>query len=218
MEHFDHKQHLLGIGHGLEAIGDTHFGTLYWAGRSIQHGLPAFQAIIEQGSLGISISSLNKLFTEGHSKLTFEFEFSKLLSAIGPWEKALKCLESAHIMADTIYFYWLVIMAQLEEDLKKNSYGMQVSTIEDIWAIANSQFNSMIEDASNDTYVVAFFLNPVYCIAPIYKDQNPLAVPSILISQKKGEIPAITTKPPNNIIEHVGLSLQKMLKHEYGNA
>ncbi|KIK74576.1 hypothetical protein PAXRUDRAFT_19737 [Paxillus rubicundulus Ve08.2h10] len=108
-------------------------------------------------------------------------------------------------------------MAQLEEDLKKNSYRMWVSTIEDIWVIANSQFNSMIEDAPNDTYVVAFFLNPVYRIAPIYKDQNPLAVPSVSISQKKGETPTITTKPPNNIIKHVGLSLQKMLKHEYGD-
>ncbi|KAF8838962.1 hypothetical protein BDN67DRAFT_906426, partial [Paxillus ammoniavirescens] len=129
MEHFDHKRHLLGIARGLEAIGDTRFGTLYWAGRSIQRGLPAFQAIIEQ-------------------------------ETIGPWAKALKCLESAHITADTIYFYWLAIMAQLEEDLKKNSYRMRVSTIEDIRAIANSRFNKMIEDAPNDTYVVAFFLNP----------------------------------------------------------
>ncbi|KIJ07798.1 hypothetical protein PAXINDRAFT_89809 [Paxillus involutus ATCC 200175] len=218
MEHFDHKRHLLGIARGLEAIGDTRFGTLYWAGRSIQRGLPAFRAIIEQESLGISIGSLNELFTEGYSKLTFEFELSKLLSAIGPWVKALKCLESAHITADTIYFYWLAIMAQLEEDLKKNSYGMRVSTIEDIRAIANSRFNEMIEDAPNDTYVVAFFLNPAYRIAPIYKDQNPLAVPSVSINQKKGETPTITTKPPNNIIECVGLSLQRMLKHEYGDA
>ena len=55
MEHFDHKRHELGIARGLEAIGDTWFGTLYWAGRSIQRCLPALQAIVEDEQLGISI-------------------------------------------------------------------------------------------------------------------------------------------------------------------
>ena len=32
--------------------------------------------------------------------------------------------------------------------------------MEDIRAIANTQFNEMIENAPNDTYIVAFFLNP----------------------------------------------------------
>ncbi|KIJ59093.1 hypothetical protein HYDPIDRAFT_162797 [Hydnomerulius pinastri MD-312] len=218
MEHFDHKRNVLGITRGLEAVGDTRFGTLYWASRSVQRGLPAFRAIIEEESLGINISSLNELFTEGSSKLTFEFELSKLLSALGPWAKALKCLESAHVTADTIYFYWLAIMAQLDEDLTKNPYKMQMSTIEDIRAIANSRFNEMIEDAPNDTYIVAFFLNPEYRVAPIYKNQNPLAVPSVSVNQKKGQPPKISSKPPSDLIERVGLSLQKMLKHEYGDA
>ena len=150
MEHFDHQRDVLGISRGLEAIGDTRFGTIYWAGRSIQRCLPAFRAIVENESLGINISvssthctqaprlthnfckSMNELFMEGHAKLMFEFELGKLLSATGPWAKVIKCLENAHVTADNVYLYWLAILAQLEEDLKKNSFSMKPSTIKDI--------------------------------------------------------------------------------------
>ena len=56
MEHFDHQRDQLGISRGLESIGETRFGTIYWAGRSVQRGLPAFRAIIEDESLGINIA------------------------------------------------------------------------------------------------------------------------------------------------------------------
>ena len=165
--------------------------------------------------------SFNDLFTEGCSKLTFEFELSKLLATLGPWAKALKCLESAHVTADTVYFYWLAIMAQLEEDLKKNRFKMPMSTIEDIRAIANRRFNEMVEDNPNDTYLLAFFLNPstspshrwnvlfltcdgpVYRTAPIYKNRNALATSSVIINRKPGETPTATVKPPAELLDHV---------------
>ncbi|KAF9240037.1 hypothetical protein BU15DRAFT_74264 [Melanogaster broomeanus] len=53
--------------------------------------------------------------------------------------------------------------------------------------------------------------------APIYKDNNPLAVPTITIS-KKGGTPKCTTKVPANLLQRVGVSLQKMLRHEFGDA
>lgn len=180
MEHFDYQRNQLGIARGLEGIGETQFGTIYWAGRSLQRGLPALRAIVEDENLGINITvcttiyhchskvifnshhiqSSNELFQDGTSRLTFEFELAKLLSVTGPWAKALKCLESAHVTADNVYLYWLAIMATIEDDLKKNPYNLKNSTMEDIRAIANSRFNEMIEDAPNDTYIVAFFLNP----------------------------------------------------------
>lgn len=42
--------------------------------------------------------------------------------------------------------------------------------MEEIRAIANSRFKEMIEDAPNDTYIVAFFLNP--CKSPTHRT-NP---------------------------------------------
>ena len=56
MEHFNHQLDQLHIMRGLEAIGNTQFGAIYWAGRSIQCCLLAFCAIVEDESLGVNIS------------------------------------------------------------------------------------------------------------------------------------------------------------------
>jgi hypothetical protein len=96
----------------------------------------------------------------GSAKLTFEFELAKLLAVTGPWAKALKCLESANITPDIIYFYFLAVVAQLQDEFSKNPYQMRTSTIEGIQAITNSCFDELIEDAPNDTYIITFFLNP----------------------------------------------------------
>ncbi|KAF8134548.1 ribonuclease H-like domain-containing protein, partial [Boletus edulis] len=165
MENFDSQRVRLGISRGLEGIGETRFGTIYWAGRSLQRGLPALRAIVEDAVLGITIGvcdlpTFNNQFVDGREKLEFEFELAKFLSVIAPWAKALKCLEGAHITPDTVYLYWLAIIATIEEDLKRNPYKLRTSTMEEIRAITNSRFEEMIEDAPNDTYIVAFFLNP----------------------------------------------------------
>lgn len=64
MEHYDQKRADLGISRGLEAIGDTRFGTIYWAALSIQRGLPAFQAVVEDTDLGIDIAVSLQLFAQ----------------------------------------------------------------------------------------------------------------------------------------------------------
>jgi hypothetical protein len=55
LEHFDYHRKKLGIGRGLETIGETRFGMIYWSGKSVQRGLPAFRAIISDEALGIDI-------------------------------------------------------------------------------------------------------------------------------------------------------------------
>ena len=62
MENFDAQRVRMGISRGLEGIGETRFGTLYWAGRSLQCGLPAFQAIVEDAALGITIGVCHPSF------------------------------------------------------------------------------------------------------------------------------------------------------------
>lgn len=56
MEHYDYQRRKLNISRGLETVGDTRFGTIYWAAESVRRGLPAFRAIVADESLGISIS------------------------------------------------------------------------------------------------------------------------------------------------------------------
>ncbi|KAH7917067.1 hypothetical protein BV22DRAFT_1027014, partial [Leucogyrophana mollusca] len=166
-EHFDFERSRLGIRRGLEGIGETRFGTIYWAALSVQRGLPAFQAIVENEQLGIDIAvsfpeyQLHKTHTMVHRlRIMFELELSKYLAVIGPFAKALKSLESAHVTADQIYYFWLGIIAQLEDIFTKNEYRLQKSTMESIRAITNCCFDEMIEDAPNDTYIITFFLNP----------------------------------------------------------
>jgi hypothetical protein len=55
MEHFDYQRKKMEISRGLETIGETRFGTLYWSGKSILRGLPALKAITAIEELQITI-------------------------------------------------------------------------------------------------------------------------------------------------------------------
>jgi hypothetical protein len=55
MEHFDYQRKKMGIGRGLESIGDTRFGTLYWSGQAVIRGLPALKVIIADDNLQTNI-------------------------------------------------------------------------------------------------------------------------------------------------------------------
>ena len=54
-EHFDFQREKVGITRGLETIGETRFGTVYWSGESVVRGMPAFKVIIEDETLEIQI-------------------------------------------------------------------------------------------------------------------------------------------------------------------
>jgi len=186
MECFDHQRAKMGIGCGLETIGDTRFGTIYWSGESVMRGLPAFRVIIEDEALQIHIvvsvdAELDctfKLLRPNQKKgledpteaLQLELDLTKLLEVIGPFAKSIKCLESAHSTAADVYLFWLAIVAQLEQLFGKKQGGALPNRIkEQIRAITNRRFNGMINNAPTDVYVAAFFLDPrmlpVTCIS-----------------------------------------------------
>lgn len=136
MEHFNHKRGLLsippcGVWKGL--VIPARFGTIYWATRSVQRSLPALRAIVEDDKglrVNISVRSSFSFEYEGHyysrattsrktafswtevQSLPLNLNSRKLLAVTGPWAKALKCLESAHVTPDIIYFYFLAVIAQ----------------------------------------------------------------------------------------------------------
>ncbi|KAI6094308.1 hypothetical protein EV401DRAFT_1896351, partial [Pisolithus croceorrhizus] len=205
MEHFHHQHAHLGICWGLEYIGETCFGTIYWSALSMQHGLPAFAALAESN---IDIMGYNALFQPGGQKILFELALSKLLQVTGPWAKGLQVLEAADVTADHIYhiyYIFLGIMSQLEEDFCKNEFSLGWNTIEDIYRIANNQFNELVNETPqlHDLYITAFVCNP--------------AVPTIVISQTTEASITCSKKPPQGMVECAGLALQCILKHEYGD-
>ncbi|KAG1897103.1 uncharacterized protein F5891DRAFT_896508, partial [Suillus fuscotomentosus] len=220
-EHFEHQRALLNIGRGLEGIGDTRFGTLYWAALSVQRGIPAFQAIIEDESLGIEIrGNLNELFVPGGPRYRFEMDLSKFLSVVGPWARGLKCLEGAQITADHVYFVFLGIMSQHEEEFRENKHRLLNSTMESTRQIGNGRFDELINETpqSHDLYVTTFVLNPVYRNAPIYKQVNPMAGPTLTITKSVTGVITCATKPPQDMVSRAALALQRILRREYGDS
>jgi hypothetical protein len=106
--------------------------------------------------------TLNDLFVPGGARLTFELELSRFLSVVGPWAKGTRCLEGAHITPDQVYFVFLGILAQHEEDFRKNEFRLKNHTIEGIRRIANARFDELINETPqmHDIYIASFVLNP----------------------------------------------------------
>ncbi|KAG6379979.1 hypothetical protein JVT61DRAFT_10553 [Boletus reticuloceps] len=157
----------------------------------------------------------------GMGRMALEFDLAKLNGCIGPFAKAIECLEAVHATPDHVTMYWLGITAQLDHVFKHNSLRLDPSTIDDIRAIMNARFDELIENSPNDLYITAFFLNPEYRDAPIYAtgSLNPLDIPPIVIATHKGSNVGPSIKSPKDIIlKRVGLSLQRMLKAGYGDA
>ena len=98
---------------------------------------------------------LNALFTPGGPKFLFEVVLSKLLQVTGPWAKGLRVLEAADVTADHLYYVFLGIMSQHQEDFQKNEYRLNLSTLEGIRCIANSRFNELVNETpqSHDLYI-----------------------------------------------------------------
>ena len=98
----------------------------------------------------------------GGRKILFELALSKLLQVTGPWAKGLQVLEAADVTTDHIYYVFLGIMSQLDEDFWKNEFNLNSNTIEDIHCIANKRFNELINETpeSHDLYITAFVCNP----------------------------------------------------------
>jgi hypothetical protein len=58
---FDIAREELGISRGLESVGETRFGTIYWSLDSVLRGIPAFVSIVRNPDAGIDseVSSPN---------------------------------------------------------------------------------------------------------------------------------------------------------------
>jgi len=53
LDYFDVAREKLHIERGLQSIGETRFGTIYWSLDSVLEGMPAFINIVQDESLGI---------------------------------------------------------------------------------------------------------------------------------------------------------------------
>ena len=67
--------------------------------------------------------------------INLELSLTKLIAVIGPFVKAIQCLNSPHTNPADVYLYWLAIVSQLAHFFSHNHVGLSAETMEDIWAI-----------------------------------------------------------------------------------
>ncbi|KAI9448662.1 hypothetical protein F5148DRAFT_1278106 [Russula earlei] len=209
----------LHIQHGLQSVGETRFGTIYWSLDSVVQGIPVFMKIIHNPGLGIDNTMLHTLFDDDEDVFAF-LNLKRLGAVLMPFARAIQCLEAKDTNPVDVYTYWLAIVAHLQDLLtkddslkEKSKYAIELK--EKIHVIANSWFAQLIEDEqASNIYLTAFVLDPENQAAPILTNPNPLAIPSVTITREKGK-PTIRSRP--KIIDGIRLSLLKLLQNEYGD-
>ncbi|EPQ56401.1 hypothetical protein GLOTRDRAFT_138137 [Gloeophyllum trabeum ATCC 11539] len=218
-ELFDKARVRLDLGRGLEFIGETRFGTVYWSAESVRRNMEAFRAILDDKSLGITLGiTLDPLLERGSVKtIQWELQLTKLIAILGPFSKAIKCLEHSRTTAGDVFLFWLAILAQLSQLFESNAVGLETATIEEIRAITNTRFEKMITGQPDNLYALAFFLDPRYRNAPIFKHRNPLAVPAVTIKRTEAGPVTLSGLSDKDVVKEMGLSLLRLLKKEYGD-
>ncbi|KAJ7720009.1 hypothetical protein B0H16DRAFT_1700044 [Mycena metata] len=203
---YDAAREDLKISRGLQSVGETRFGTIYWSLDSVLRGIDAFV--------------LRRHFLDDEDVFKLRRDLIRLGAVLMPFARAIQCLESKDTTPADVYLYWLAaVVAQLKDLIAKDDAAAQskskyVTTVKElIRGIANFRFTQLIQSAqSSDVYFTAFVLDPDNRGATILATPNPLAVQSITISLSGGH----RVKEPAPLIRRVGLSLQQILQREYG--
>ncbi|KAJ7231085.1 hypothetical protein C8J57DRAFT_1092056, partial [Mycena rebaudengoi] len=106
-----------GISRGLQSVGETRFATIYWSLDSILRGIPAFVKIVRNPLLGID----NEHFKDDEDVFKLQLNLTRLGNVLMPIARAIQCLESKDTTPADVYLYWLAIVAQLNDLLRKDS-------------------------------------------------------------------------------------------------
>jgi hypothetical protein len=92
--------------------------------------------------------------------IQLELDLSKLIEVIGPFAKAIQCLESTHSTPADVFLFWLAIIAQLDQLFRDSKFQLPNDVKEQIRAITNRRYDGMINTGPTDVYFTAFFLDP----------------------------------------------------------
>ncbi|KAG6874765.1 hypothetical protein C0992_006641, partial [Termitomyces sp. T32_za158] len=218
---FDMAREDLHIPRGLQSIGETRFGSIYWSLDSVLQGIPAFKRIVRDRELGIESEMLHRLFDDDEDVFIFQRDLKRLGTILMPVAHAIQCLEAKETNPADVYTYWLAIVAHFQDlftkdDMAKDKSKYSNHLKEMIRAIINCRFSELIENKrASNIYLTAFVLDPDNRAAPIINNPNPLAIPSITITREKGKPTQVKAKA--EMIDGIGISLLRLLQKEYGN-
>ncbi|KAJ6615668.1 hypothetical protein B0H10DRAFT_1800959, partial [Mycena sp. CBHHK59/15] len=135
---------ILDINKGLEKIGKTRFGTLYWSSHSLLRCLSAISELINTGI--INVESSDKL--------------QQLNQILEPIARAIKCLEGLEVTVGDIWKFYVAITAVLHDLFEDNSLSIPLNVREEVSAIINRRYDQMIHGPSGNLFLSGFFLDP----------------------------------------------------------
>jgi hypothetical protein len=168
------------INHGLEKIGKTRFGTLYWAGYALGPCLPPIQQLVTTGviradgtdkvliiykckSVGLTdVQDTAKLAWMKNLRLfsDFQIQLQQLVCILEPIARAIKCLEGLQVTVGDVWKFYVAITAVLHDLFLENSLGIPEEVQEQVRFLVNKRYQEMIEGPSGDLYLSGFYLDP----------------------------------------------------------
>ncbi|TFK80579.1 hypothetical protein K466DRAFT_503657, partial [Polyporus arcularius HHB13444] len=135
-----------GVARGLESIGKTRFATVYWSSESIRQCLPQLRRIVGSGKFAIK----------------FEQALTCYTSILAPLARAIKALEATNTTASDVLVFWLALASHLDHLLSQpeDVTGISPTLGRKVRGIVNARYKAFIDEAPNDIYFGAFYLNP----------------------------------------------------------
>ncbi|KAK0440022.1 uncharacterized protein EV420DRAFT_1279347, partial [Desarmillaria tabescens] len=126
----------LNIGHGLESIGKTRFGTVVHSSVSVQRCIPAIQKTISFGRVkSDDFRDYYRSETTSQKAFNFRYGLEQLIKIGSPPANTLTCLEAVEVMAADAYFFWHAMIAKMTEVLLDPGNEFPVEVQEDILGI-----------------------------------------------------------------------------------
>ncbi|KIJ37919.1 hypothetical protein M422DRAFT_129237, partial [Sphaerobolus stellatus SS14] len=145
---------------GLESIGKTRFATIFWAALSVQCCLPAICRLVAECRITVKVFPHLTHTATGASQIRFDSSLNQLVQILRPFAYAIKCFESAHLMASDMFTFWLAIMGSVEKTLEDEDNSIGSETSKAVKAIVNYHFRDIFKAGNGDIYLASFYIDP----------------------------------------------------------
>ncbi|KAJ7049280.1 ribonuclease H-like domain-containing protein, partial [Mycena amicta] len=196
------------VNKGLEKVGKTRFGTIYWSGYSVKRCWDSMKQLVDTNIIDAHKESSPLHFMTNLRKSTeFTIQLTQLVHVLEPVARAIKCLEGLDCTAGDVWKFYVAIVAVIYDLFEADREGYPAELKEAIRAIVNTRFEQMMGETG--IYLTVFFLSPENVNSQIFRPSLTTEVsPTADISDQdlRDSIP---------VYSKVGLFLVQALYREY---
>ncbi|KAF7311298.1 DUF659 domain-containing protein [Mycena kentingensis (nom. inval.)] len=126
---------ILGVSKGLEVVGKTRFGTMYWSGYALLRNLPAIHELVRVGIVrtdGSEEQSKLSFLRKTPQYHTFKNLLEQLVTVLEPIARATQCLESSLTTVGDVFKFVVAIKAVHDELFAENTHDIPSNVIAEI--------------------------------------------------------------------------------------